>query len=78
MRIMWLFLCLYHKPQSFQLAAVFGAGSYKIDSGGIDTAVSQNIRKLRDILLNAVEGPGKELAKIVREYLTFLNTGCTA
>ena len=40
-------------------ALCFGAGGHNIDSGGIDAAVPQNIRQLRNILLNAVESTGK-------------------
>ena len=46
-------------------ALCFGAGGHNIDSGGIDAAVPQNIRQLRNILLNAVESTGKELPQIV-------------
>ena len=59
MRIMWSFFCLHHQPQSLDHAAVLRAGSDDIDPGGIDAAVSQNIRQLSDVLFHTVKGAGE-------------------
>ena len=65
--IMWRFL--YDKPQPFDFAAVFGAGGHDIDSCGVDAAVPQNVGKLGNVLFDAIESAGKELAQIVGENL---------
>ena len=41
---------------------------HDIDPGGVDAAVAQNIRQLGDILLDAVEGPGKKFPEIVWKH----------
>ena len=64
-----VFLFLNHQPHPFDLPAVLGAGGHNIDPGGIDAAVSKDIRQLGNILLNAVKSTGKELAKIMRKDL---------
>ena len=65
--IMWRLL--YDKPQPFDFAAVFGAGGHDIDSCGVDAAVPQNVGKLGNVLFDAIESAGKELAQIVGENL---------
>ena len=72
MRIMWFFL--YYKSQAFDLAAVLKTGGHDIDSGGVNGAVSQNIRQLSDIFFNAVKCPCEQLAQIVGEDLRSLHT----
>ena len=69
---------LYNQPQPFDLSAVFGAGGHNIDPGGINAAVSQDIRQLRNILLNAVKGPCKELPQIVWKDLGGIDPCCPA
>lgn len=54
-----VFFFLHHQAQPLDLSAVFGAGGHNIDSGGIDAAVPQNIRQLRNILFDTVESAGK-------------------
>ena len=73
MRIMWFSFCLDHQTQTLNFSAVFCACGHDIDACGVDTAVAQDVRQLCDILLNAIESPGKELAQIVGEYLAFLD-----
>ena len=51
---------------------------HDIDSGGIDTAVTQDVGQLGNVLFDAVEGPGKQLSQIVGKHLAFLNTGSFA
>lgn len=46
---------------------------HDIDTGGVDAAVTENIRQLGDILLDAVEGPGKKLPEIVGKYFGCLH-----
>ena len=53
---------------------MFGAGGHNIDPGGINAAVSQDIRQLRNVLLDPVKSPGKELAEVMGKYLGFLDT----
>ena len=48
---------------------MFGAGGHNIDPGCINAAVTQDIRQLCNILLNAVESTGKELPQIVGKDL---------
>ena len=67
---------LYHQPQPLDLSAVLGAGGYNIDPGGINAAVPQDIRQLCNILLNAIEGPGKELAEVMGKDLGGIDTRC--
>lgn len=59
------FYFLHHQPQPLNLSAVFGAGGHYIDPGCVNAAVPQDVRQFRNILLNAIESPGKELAQIV-------------
>ena len=51
------------------------AGGHDVDSGGVDGAVPQDIRQLGDILVDAVEGAGKELAQVMGKHLGALHTG---
>ena len=67
---------LYNQPQPFDLSAVFGAGGHNIDPGGINAAVSQDIRQLRNVLLDPVKSPGKELAEVMGKYLGWIDTRC--
>lgn len=62
MRIMSGFLLLHHKPQSLNFSAVLGAGGHDVNACGVDAAVAQNISQLCNVLLDAVEGSGKQLA----------------
>ncbi len=66
----WLSIPLYKsKPHSFNLSSVLTARSHNIDTGGLNTAVPQDIRQLCNIFFNAVKGACKELAKIMRKDL---------
>ena len=47
---------------------MLGSGGHNIDSCGIDAAVTQNVCQLRNILLNAVEGPGEQFPQIMGKY----------
>ena len=65
---------LYNQPQPFDLSAVFGAGGHNIDPGGINAAVSQDIRQLRNVLLDPVKSPGKELPQIMWKHFRRINS----
>ncbi len=74
MLIMWFFFCLHNKAKPFNLAAVFGAGSHDIDAGSVDGTVTKNVRQLGDVLFNAIEGTGEQLAQIMGKDLTWFYT----
>ena len=69
---------LYHQSQPLDLPAVLGAGGHNVDSGGINAAVSQNIRQLCNVLLNAVKGSCKEFPQIVGKDLGRIDPCCSA
>ena len=48
-------------------AAVFFTCGNDIYAGGVDTAVSENIRELCNILFNAVKHSGEQVAQIMRK-----------
>lgn len=48
---------------------MFCTGGDDINSRGIYTAMSENISELGNVLFDAVECTGKQMTKIVREYL---------
>ena len=66
---MWVSFYLYNQPEPFDFSAVLGTGGHNIDPGGVDTAVTQDIRQFSNILFDAVKGPGKELSQIVGKHL---------
>ena len=57
---------------------VFGAGGDKVDPRGLDTAVAKNVGQAGHIPANLVEGPGEQVAEIVRENLPRLHAGLFA
>lgn len=65
----------HHQTQPLQLAAVFQASSHNINPRGIDAAVAQHVRQLRDVFFYGVKGPGKKLAQIVGKDLAGLDPG---
>lgn len=48
---------------------------HDIDTGGIDTAVAQNVCQFRNILFDAVECPCEKFPQIVGKHLAFLDPG---
>ena len=56
-----LFFCLNDQSEAFDFLPVLPPGRHNIDPGGVDGAVTQNIRQLGNVLLNPIEGPGEEL-----------------
>ncbi len=50
------------------------AGGDKIDACGLNAGVAQHVCQLGDILINAVERPGKQVPQIVGEYFRFLHS----
>lgn len=66
-------MSLDHESQSFDLMSMLGSGGHDIDSRRIDTAMAQNVRKLGNILLNAVKRARKEFTQIVWENFLGIN-----
>lgn len=69
---------LYHKTHIFHALTVLCACGNDIDSGGVDTAVTENVRQLCNILFNAVKHTGKKVTKIVRKNLVWIDIGIPA
>ena len=65
---------LYDKTQAFYFAAVLDASGHNVDSGGVDTAVTQDICKFGNIFLDAIEGSGKQFPQVVGKHLGFLHS----
>ena len=63
-----LFPPLNHQSQPLQLSPVLLPCGNHINSGSINTAVSQHICKLCDILINFIKTSGKQMAKVMRKY----------
>ena len=53
---------LYDQPHIFHTLPVFIAGIHNINAGGVDTAVTENVGELGNILFNAVKSAGKQMA----------------
>ena len=51
-------------------------GGHGIDPGGIDIAVSQYIRQVKEILPFFPEHPGKKMAEVMGEHLIRTDSGC--
>ena len=66
-------ICLYDKPQTFDLAPVLDASRHNIDSSSIDTTVPKNVRKLGNIFLNTIESPCKEFPQVMRKHFGFFH-----
>lgn len=60
---------LYHKPHILHTLTVLCACGNDIDSGGVDTAVTENVGKLCNIIFDAVKHTGKKVTKIVRKNI---------
>ena len=56
---------LYYQPHIFHALTVFGAGGDNINSCGVDTAMTENICELCNILFNTIESAGEQVAQIV-------------
>ena len=54
----------------FHSAAVLGAAGNNINPCGVDVGMTQNIRKLGYVLLNAVEHSRKQVPQVVRKHLS--------
>ena len=62
-------LPLYDQPQPFQLPPVLQARGHNIDSCGIDAAVAQHVRQLRDVLFYGIKRSREQLAQVMGKYL---------
>ena len=71
-------LSLHHQAQPFQLTSVLQSGGHNVNPRGIDAAVSQHVRQLRDILFHRIEYSGEQLAQIVWKYLAGPDSGGAA
>lgn len=47
---------------------MLGAGSQKVDAGGVNAAVAEYVGQLGHILAGLIEGLGKQVAEVVWEY----------
>ena len=61
------------ESQPLQLPGVFHPAGDKVDPCCLDAGVPQHIRQPGHIPAGPVEGPGKEMPQIVREYLGLLH-----
>lgn len=59
---------LNYQVHIFHSFAVFRAGGNDINSSCVDTAVTENIRKLCNIFFNTVKCACKQVAKIMRKH----------
>jgi len=50
---------LYYQPHIFHTLTVFVAGGDNINPCSVDTAVTENISELGDVLFNAIKGTGE-------------------
>ena len=44
-----------------------GAGFGDVDAGGVDAGMAQNVGQAHDVMLHAVENPGKQVPQVVGE-----------
>ena len=58
----------YHQPHILHPPAMFFAGRYDINSCGVDAAVTKDVGKLGDVLLDAVKRARKQVTKVMREH----------
>lgn len=70
-----VFLFLDYKAQAFDLATMLYTGCDNIDTGSIDGAVTQNVCKLCNILLDAVKSAGEEFSQIVWKDFRWFHPG---
>lgn len=60
---------LYYQPHPLHSPSVLAAGGDNVNPSSVYAAVPQNVRKLCDVLLNAVKSPGEQVPQIVRKHL---------
>lgn len=56
---------LCHQTQPFQLAHMLLPGGDEVDTRRVHTAVTQHVRQTHNVLVDTVEGRGKQVAQIV-------------
>ena len=59
----------YNQPHIFHTFTMLGAGADDINARRVYTAVTEDVGKLGNILLYAVEYTGEQVSKIVRKHL---------
>ena len=71
-------LYLQQQIQSFHFLTVLRTGCHNIDSGSIDTAVSEDISQLGDIFFYFIESSCKKFPSVVGIYFIRIHTGSLA
>ena len=66
---------LQNQPQPFHLPFMLGAALHNIDARGLYAGVAQQVGQLRQVLVQGVKGPGKQVTKVVGEDLPGLHPG---
>ncbi len=62
------FLLSDHQPHRLHLAPVLRSGGDDIQAGRVDAGMPQEVRQLRHVMVNAVEGPGEQVSQAVGKY----------
>ena len=60
---------LYYQPHIFHTLTMFVAGGDNINSCGVDTAVTEDVCELGNVLFYAVECSCEQVAQIMRKHL---------
>ena len=68
----------YHQPHILHPPAMLFAGRYDIYSGGVDTAVAEDISKLGDVFLNTVKRAGEKVAEVMRKHFAGVDVRISA
>lgn len=64
---------LNYQMHIFHSFAVFGAGGDDIDPSRVYTAVTENVSKFCDVLLNPVKHTSEQVAQVMRKYFFRVN-----
>ena len=67
-----------HQLHLLQILSVLGTGGADVNAGGVDAAVTQQVRQLGQVTLQPVERPGEQVAQVVGEYLRAVHPGIAA
>lgn len=62
----------YDQPHMFHPSAMFIAGGNDVNTGGIDTAVTENVGELGNVLFNVVKNTSEQVAQIVGKHLLWI------
>lgn len=64
----------YDQPHMFHPSAMFIAGGNDVNTGGIDTAVTENVGELGNVLFNPVKHPCEQMTKVMWEHFLRIDT----